>query len=95
MARFKPQVSYITKNSLRDYYNEMTFGGRGKLRKGITKEYNTYKELKKDLKEICENNIDADGVFVVRSKRGQWGEWNERWDLDSNGNPTIIKEGWS
>lgn len=94
MARFKPQVSFITKTSLNDYYNQSNYS-KPRLSKYITKQYNTYKELKKDLKDICKSNIDVDGVFVVRSKRGQWGEWNERWDLDSNGKPTIIKEGWS
>lgn len=60
----------------------------------ITKQYDTYRALKKDLKEICEVNIDNDGVFVIRSKRSQWGEWYEHWKLN-NGKPMIVECGWS
>jgi len=88
MSRWKPQVSYITSDSSRDYWNN-----RAKSQ-FISKEYKTYAELKKDLPKICKENIDADGVRVVRSRRGQWGEWFERWKLN-NGVPTIVKDGWS
>lgn len=91
MSRFKPQVSYITRDSCEVYFNASPYK---KVSQTITKQFNTYKELKKELPEICEKNIDADGVSVVRSKRGQWGEWFERWE-NVNGVPTIIKEGWS
>ena len=94
MSRFKPQVTYMTEDSLREYRNA-GYWVKPKPSMYITKQYSTYKDLKKDLKEICEKNIDADGVHVVRSRRGQWGEWNERWELDNNGNPTIVTETWS
>lgn len=94
MSRFKPQVTYMTRKSLNDYYNASPYA-KPKPKKYIVKQYDTYRELKKDLKEICENNIDDDGVHVVRSRRGQWGEWNERWKLDNNGKPTIVSETWS
>jgi hypothetical protein len=34
-----------------------------------------------------------DSIFVSRSRRGQWGEWFEHWDL-INGEPKITKQGW-
>jgi len=92
MSRFKPQVTYMTHESLNDYYNSYSWNPKPKY---IVKEYSTYAELKKDLPEICKSNIDLDGVHVVRSKRGQWGEWNENWEVDNNNELTIIKEGWS
>tara|TARA_R110000851_G_scaffold28466_2_gene79322 strand:- start:6506 stop:6778 length:273 start_codon:yes stop_codon:yes gene_type:complete len=90
MARFKPQVSYITKDSLNEYYKSSKPKSMY-----ITKHFSTYSELKKSLPEICECNIDVDGVHVVRSRRGQWGEYNERWKLDISGKPIIINETWS
>lgn len=57
--------------------------------------YKTYKDLKKNLKKVMKENRDADDFFVVRYRRGQWGEWFERWGLDSSGKPVIIKQGWS
>lgn len=93
MAQFKPQVTYITEESLRDYYS-VPFHSKSQPSKYITKTYDTYAELKRELPEICESNIDDDGVFVVRSRRGQWGEWFERWNIIGN-KPKIVKQGWS
>ena len=56
--------------------------------------YDTYRELKKDLPELIKKDNDPDGLFVLRSKRGAWGEYFERWKM-INGKPTIVKEGWS
>lgn len=88
MSRFKPQVSYITKDSLHEHYN--SYKPKSKY---ITKSYISYQELKKELKNILDNNIDSEGVTVVRSRRGQWGEWFEKWK-NINDIPTIVKEGW-
>ena len=56
------------------------------------KEYPTYKELKSDLKRQLEK---ADTPLTVsRSKRGEWGEWFEIWELNYLGKPVIRKEGW-
>lgn len=90
MSRFKPQVTYMTRESWNNYCSSYK-----SVSKYITKQYNTYRELKKELKEICEKNIDADGVHVVRSKRGEWGEWNEYWKLDYKGKPMVTEVGWS
>lgn len=88
MAKWKPFVMYMTAESYRDYCNNQ--------RKSmyITQEFNTYRELKKNLKEICEQHTGADGVSVSRSRRNEWGEWFERWELDSNGKPHITDQGW-
>jgi hypothetical protein len=60
----------------------------------ITKSFNTYAELKKALRDyILHNHIGSDRVFVTRSRRGEWGEWFEKWEL-INGKPTITKKGW-
>ena len=58
------------------------------------KTYPTYRELRRnliaDLKESYGNEVS-----VSRSKRGEWGEWFENWQLDFDGkNATIIKQGW-
>jgi hypothetical protein len=90
MANFKPQVTYMTDSSLHDYKVE-------RLRvtsTNVTKSFNTYAELKKALKDyILDNHIGEDEVFVTRSRRGEWGEWFEKW-VKINGKPTIIKKGW-
>jgi hypothetical protein len=60
----------------------------------ITKSFKNYAELKKALKDyILHNHIGEDEVFVTRSRRGEWGEWFEKWAL-INGKPTITKKGW-
>ena len=86
MANFKPQVSYVTKDSQRDYWN----GSRKSMY--ITERFKTYRELLKKLPTILEDSIDV-YVSVVRSKRGEWGEWFENWSLRLN-KPIITKQGW-
>ena len=90
MANFKPQVTYMTDTSLHDYKVD-----RYRVTSpSITKSFNTYAELKKALKDyILDNHIGEDEVFVTRSRRGEWGEWFEKW-VKINGKPTIIKKGW-
>lgn len=88
MANFKPQVSYVTKDSQRDYWN----GTRKSMY--ITERFKTYRELLKKLPTILEHSIDV-YVSVVRSKRGEWGEWFEHWQLDDDNKPVIIKQGWN
>lgn len=85
MSNFKPQISYITEESIRDYRNNM--GSRT-----ITKQFDTYAKLKKRLKAILTSNLD-EYAFVSRSRKGEWGEWFEHWAL-VNGKPRIIKQGW-
>ena len=90
MGNFKPQVRYMTSESLHDF----KVG-----RYGITSPYTitafkTYTELKKALKDyILDNHIGSDEVVVYRSRRGHWGEYYEKW-TKINGKPTITKKDW-
>ncbi len=90
MANFKPQVTYMTNESHRDYNSD-----RYRVNSPyVTKRFNTYAELKKALKDyILHNHIGDDEVFVSRSRRGEWGEYFEKWVL-VNGKPKITKQGW-
>ena len=54
--------------------------------------YKTYRELKKDLRGAIEMSRDNE-VTVSRSRRGEWGEWFERWSI-IQGKPKITKQGW-
>jgi len=54
--------------------------------------YRNLRELRKDLKNQLTRAHDGE-VCVARSKRGQWGEWFERWKL-SGGEPRLVDEGW-
>jgi len=87
MANFKPQVTVITKETVRESRNSY-----GKKSQYQTIRYKNYRELKKNLKKHIEENIELP-VYVIRSKRGQWGEYFEHWQM-SNGKPVIVKEGW-
>ena len=54
----------------------------------------TYRELKKNIKNLIEENTDEDNeITIFRSRRGEWGEWHEKWTL-RNGKPHKFKEGW-
>jgi hypothetical protein len=87
MSNFKPQVTYTTKDSLREYHNNQ--------RKSmyIVEQFKTYRELKKALTEILEKSNDV-YVSVVRSRRSEWGEWFECWGYNSERKPIITKKGW-
>jgi hypothetical protein len=64
--------------------------------RGVTK-YEHFKSYHNHLKPSLPRlfkEYDVNELFVVRSKRGQWGEWCETWEM-SNGKPVIVKEGWS
>lgn len=86
MSNFKPQASYITNESIRDYRNNI------RNSETITKRFKTYKELKRELKEMLSESFN-DVVSVSRSRRGEWGEWFEKWEL-INGKPQITNQGW-
>jgi hypothetical protein len=87
MARaFRPQVHVSVP---RNYYGEF----EDSVSNGhIQRQFGTYAEVKKrmrDLLEISDNNE----VSVYRHRRGEWGEWFEKWAM-INGKPTIFKKGW-
>ena len=56
------------------------------------KEFPTYAELKKNLKKLIQESPDKE-LTVFRSRRGEWGEWFEKWMLRGN-KPFKFKEGW-
>jgi hypothetical protein len=90
MGRFKPQVRYMTSESLYDFKVER-YGVKSPYTITVFK---TYTELKKALKDyILDIHIGSDEVVVNRSRRGQWGEYYEKW-TKINGKPTITKKGW-
>ena len=87
MSNFKPQVSFATEDSIRQYYNN-----ERKSRNNVNV-YPTYAKLKASIGAVLRASHD-ECAFVVRSRRGEWGEWFEHWEL-VNGKPKIVKEGWS
>jgi hypothetical protein len=90
MSNFKPQVRYMTRDSRHDY----NYDRYRVTSPYITKSFKTYAELKKALKDyILHNHIGDDEVVVSRSRRGEWGEYFEKWALVNN-KPTIVKQGW-
>ena len=86
MSNFKPQIRVITQESNRDYWNR-----QGKSQYLFIR-YPTYKELKKNLMKHLLENLEPQ-VAVSRSRRGDWGEWFENWEL-VGGKPKIVKQGW-
>ena len=88
MSNFKPQVSVMSNQSRRDACN--SYGKRSIYQ---TIRYETYRELKKHLKEHLQESLE-DTICVIRSKRGEWGEYCETWALNDDGKPIIVKETW-
>ena len=62
--------------------------------KGFYFIHDTYKEIKQSMIELIDSSYDGE-VHVLRSRRGQWGEWNEKWALNHLGKPVIIDQFWS
>lgn len=57
------------------------------------KPFPTYAELRSKLKTLIEEAPDNE-VTVFRSRRGEWGEWFEKWRFNHARKPVIIKQGW-
>jgi hypothetical protein len=59
-------------------------------------EFNTYRDFKKQVKSLFHPNypIEGDDITVFRHRRGEWGEWVEKWQL-RNGKPVMVKAGWN
>jgi hypothetical protein len=83
--RWKPCCCLPNENYTGEYWSKQP------KTKHVT--YNTYAELKKDLPNLIKLDDDPEGLFVLRSRRGEWGEWFERWKM-VDGKPKIIKQGW-
>jgi len=87
MSRFKPSVTVLTNDSIRNYQNRGYRGSRYEYH-----EYPTYEKLKKDIANHLKNSLE-EHISVSRSRRGEWGEWYEHWKM-IDGKPKIIKSGW-
>jgi len=57
-----------------------------------TREFKNYKELRKNLVDLLKEDKE-NIVTVYRQRRGEWGEWFEKWGLVNN-KPVKLKEGW-
>tara|TARA_R110000868_G_scaffold204449_1_gene452539 strand:- start:2014 stop:2289 length:276 start_codon:yes stop_codon:yes gene_type:complete len=89
----RPQVQYVTAESLRDWQNDYS----NKKSKQVVKSFPTYRELKKNMACILAVAIyldEDDTVSVYRERKGEWGEYYEKWAIVNN-KPTIIKSGWA
>lgn len=53
----------------------------------------TYRKLKQLLKEYLPLSLDGE-ITICRERRGNWGEWYEKWQMVNN-KPKIIKQGWN
>lgn len=82
MAQFRPSVSYVIEGE----------NGFGKYKTIYEKNYKIVK--KNILTYLNECWLTEPKVNVYRSRRGEWGEWFEHWQLNSEGKPVIVKEGW-
>jgi hypothetical protein len=52
----------------------------------------TYRDFKKNVRQYIEES-NTNEVTIFRERRGEWGEWFERWEL-IQGKPKITKQGW-
>lgn len=57
-----------------------------------TRTFDTYSELKKNLAFLLQEDRE-NIVTVYRTRRGEWGEWFEKWGLLDD-KPVLLKEGW-
>ena len=87
MARaFRPTVMVSVPRS---YYGDFADDVKNGY---IQKSFPTYSEVKKRMKYLLEVS-DNNEVSVYRHRRGEWGEWFEKWAM-INGRPQIWKQGW-
>lgn len=52
----------------------------------------TFRELMKILPEYIKNS-DENQITTFRTRRGEWGEFYEKWEL-SNNKLVCVKKGW-
>ena len=56
--------------------------------------YEDYATLKKNLTKLINKSWDST-VCVTRTRRGEWGQWFERYHgLNEKGKPNKVKETW-
>lgn len=67
---------------------QVTYTKRGERKSFRVK---TYAEVKRQMKTYL---AESDGeVCVSRSRRAEWGEWFERWEMGET-KPIIVKQTW-
>lgn len=54
--------------------------------------FDTYEKCISKVKQLLRDGYEKQ-LSISRSKRGEWGEYFENWELVNN-KPTIVKEGW-
>jgi hypothetical protein len=81
MAQRRPYLYFIDAESSN---REIRNGRTGSSYNNTFLEFSTYRELVKAVPTF--NN---DTFTVYRSRRGQWGEWFEKWEEGK-----IVEEGW-
>lgn len=56
--------------------------------------FDTYSKLRSSMRAMMSDSVD-NVLTVTRTRRGQWGEWFEHWQIDESTNKlTKVKEGW-
>ena len=57
------------------------------------RDFDTYPECLREAKKLLKSG-ELTEIHIFRSKRGEWGEWFEIWELQG-GKPVKKKEGWN
>ena len=87
MARaFRPSVVVSVPRNYSGKFEENVCNG------SIQLQFATYEQVKKEMKYLLKVSDDNE-VSVYRHRRGEWGEWFEKWTM-INGKPKIYKQGW-
>lgn len=56
--------------------------------------FDTYSKLRSSMKAMMADSVD-NVLTVTRTRRGEWGQWFENWQIDESTNKLIkVKEGW-
>ena len=88
MPIIKPSLTYKTYDSIRNY--QMS----NRKRDYVYEELPTYRKVRSRVINVLKHEQPIGGqVSVSRSRRGEWGEWFEHWELVNN-KPKIVKQGW-
>lgn len=62
--------------------------------KNVDKTFPTYAKLRRAMKAMMSDSID-NVIGVTRTRRGEWGQWFERWAINEQTNKLEkIKETW-
>jgi len=86
MANRRSKKPYVFLNNVRKAWDS------NQIESHDTRTFPTYTELKKNLVSLL--NEDRENIVTVyRTRRGEWGEWFEKWGL-LDGKPVKLKEGW-